>query len=335
MNTYYGCGILKDIPYIIDNPGDFQIQDLGQNNPDRYIYPGDSIKYELDSELVVLYDTLQNLFFKSSDFYYADMDMLPMWTQYAGQNSDFNISAETFQKLITDDNSTKIPNLYKHLYLVDCQFLVGTIQNLLCSMEDAFIRYYIMLTNLEAAEKIYQKAETEIDTNTNTICIMSEISRSTSSLLETYFTKAYSILDIICKICYEFQNKNEDFKSYKKIKSTKILWGDRKNLLINGARGTLFEPCDLIRTIESLRNESVHNGTWELNPKIFVHFKNNIVVERFMLFPDMFQGRLITVKGRKHFFNMGIKVNDVLPHFHIEFKNRLLNTIYLLNGKKF
>ena len=52
MNTYYGCGILKDIPYIIDNPGDFQIQDLGQNNPDRYIYPGDSIKYELDSELV-------------------------------------------------------------------------------------------------------------------------------------------------------------------------------------------------------------------------------------------------------------------------------------------
>ena len=167
-----------------------------------------------------------------------------MWTQYAGQNSDFNISAETFQKLITDDNSTKIPNLYKHLYLVDCQFLVGTIQNLLCSMEDAFIRYYIMLTNLEAAEKIYQKAETEIDTNTNTICIMSEISRSTSSLLETYFTKAYSILDIICKICYEFQNKNEDFKSYKKIKSTKILWGDRKNLLINGARGTLFEPCD-------------------------------------------------------------------------------------------
>ena len=53
-----------------------------------------------------------------------------MWTQYAGQNSDFNISAETFQKLITDDNSTKIPNLYEHLYLVDCQFLVGTIQNL-------------------------------------------------------------------------------------------------------------------------------------------------------------------------------------------------------------
>lgn len=52
MNTYYGCGILKDIPYIIDNPGDFQIQDLGQNNPDRYIYQGDSIKYELDSELV-------------------------------------------------------------------------------------------------------------------------------------------------------------------------------------------------------------------------------------------------------------------------------------------
>lgn len=56
----------------------------------------------------------------------------------------------------------KIPNLYKHLYLVDCQFLVGTIQNLLCSMEDAFIRYYIMLTNLEAAEKYIKKLKLKL-----------------------------------------------------------------------------------------------------------------------------------------------------------------------------
>lgn len=47
MKTYFSHGIAKDIPYIIDNPEEFQIQDLGSNYPDRYIYPNDSIKYEL------------------------------------------------------------------------------------------------------------------------------------------------------------------------------------------------------------------------------------------------------------------------------------------------
>lgn len=39
---------------------------------------------------------------------------------------------------IQDEDYCAKPNFFKHLYLVDCQFLVGTIQNLLCGMEDSF-----------------------------------------------------------------------------------------------------------------------------------------------------------------------------------------------------
>lgn len=327
MKTYYKNGISKEIPYIIDTSEEFVIQDLGKDYPDRYIYPGDSVKYELDIELVRLYETLQDLYFECSENYYSDIYLQPVWVQGAGQNSYFDISAETFRDFLCNESSAGIPNLYKHLYLADCQFLVGTIQNLLSGIEDAFIRYYITLASLNIDDICHE-------TPNSTIYVMSATSRCASSILETYFTKAYSILDILCKICYEIQNKNEEFSSYRKIKSAKILWGDRKKLLINSSPRTLFESCELVRIIESLRNEYVHNGTWELNPKIFVHFNNNVIEECFMFFPDMEQGRLTTIKGRKHFFSKGIKVNDVLPSIHAESKNRLLNTIKLLNGTK-
>ena len=103
-------------------------------------------------------------------------------------------------------------------------------------------------------------------------------------------------------------------------------------MLINETENTLFEKCDLVSMIESLRNESVHNGTWELNPKIFVRYDEGIVGERFMLFPDTLQGRLATVKSRKHFFSKGNKVNSVLPCIHAEVKQRLLQTLVTING---
>ena len=46
-----------------------------------------------------------------------------------------------------------------------------------------------------------------------------------------------------------------------------------------------------------------------------------------MLFPDMDQGHLATVKNRKHFFFSNVKINDILPKLHLEFKVRLLNTL--------
>lgn len=137
---------------------------------------------------------------------------------------------------------------------------------------------------------------------------------------------------MLCKIAYEFEFFQKDFSSYKKLRSADVLWGTRKNLAINNAVGTVFEKCDLIRTIESLRNEAVHNGSWELNPKVFVAFKHGDISERYMLFPDIAQGHLATVKNRKHFFGDNIKVNAVLPKIHTLYRRKVLNTISRLNG---
>ncbi len=328
MKTYFINGTMRDVNCFIGELAEFQIQEIDSDNLNRYIYPGDTINYTLDSELVKLYDVLRDLYFDDVDKYYKEVNVLPIWVQEAGQNSDSAIDVDLFSELINDDENRKIPNLYKHLYLVDCQFLVGTIQNLLSAMEDAFIRYYMTLA--EMRENDEHKKLTDPN---GIIYIVSGDSRCASALLETYFIKAYSILDILCKICYEIQEKQLDFSQYKKIKSADVLWGFRKKLLINGMENTLFEKCDLVSMIESLRNESVHNGTWELTPKIFVRYCEGIVEERFMLFPDMLQGRLATVKSRKHFFSKGTKVNSVLPCIHEEFKQRLLQTLVAINKK--
>lgn len=327
MTKAYCCnGIMKNIPYIVDDGEEFLIQKLENAPLDKYIYQGDSINYMLERECVCLYDTFRDMVFDNQNEYYREVNSLPIWVQEAGQNSDCSISANTFEQWIRE---SKVHNLYKHLYLVDCQFLVGTIQNLLCALEDSFIRYYKIIASLEGDDR-YRSELTDED---GTIMLLSETATRAASMIETYFIKAYSILDILCKVCYEIQFIQKDFSSYKRIKSADILWGERKKLTINNTKNTIFEKCELISTIEAIRNEIVHNGTWELNPKIFIRFENGQVQERFMLFPDFTQGHLTTVKSRKHFFSSGIKVNDVLYQIHSEFKRRLLNTVALINSR--
>lgn len=110
-------------------------------------------------------------------------------------------------------SKNSIPNLYKHLYLVDCQFLVGTVQNLLCAMENAFINYYRAIVDFEMELRY-----TDLTNPNGTIMAVSGNATRVAAIIETYFTKAYSILDIICKICYEIQFIQKDFTDYKKLK---------------------------------------------------------------------------------------------------------------------
>lgn len=111
------------------------------------------------------------------------------------------------------------------------------------------------------------------------------------------------------------------------MKCSEKLWGDKKRLRINNCSGTVFEDCETVRIIESLRNEAVHNGTWEFRPRVFLEFNKQQIVERYMLFPDFDEGRLSSVKNRKHFFSAETKVNDILVAIHDDFYTRLLATL--------
>ena len=324
MRTFFQNGLQRDLQVCVQESDGFCIQEMEVPSVDPYIYPGDSIKYDIDAELVSLYDKLRDLFFPDTDKYYAQLHVMPIFVQSAGQDSDCGLTANCFSKLL--DSHKTMPEIYRHMYLVDCQYLIGTIQNLLNGMDDAFVNYFVKTSGIESSARI------EADT---TYWITSMSVRNISSILESYFTKAYSILDMFCKLAYEFENPMVDFSRYKKMKSSGLLWGDRKKLAINGTSLTVFEKCDLIRTIEALRNEVVHNGSWELNPKVFIVLHDGREIERFMLFPDIEQGRLVTVKNRRHFFGKGEKVNIILPQIHVRYQNLIFSTAQMLNQFKF
>lgn len=323
VKTILKNGTAVDMPPYYDEFEDFFVQRIEEAAVcDKYNYPGDEIKYEIDGELVRLYDTFMYCIFETAEQYYSEVVSLPIWIQEAGQNSDCKISSDEFAD---DISKTDIPDLNKHLYLVDWQFLVGTIQNLMTSLEDNFVGFYYALS--ECDNNRIQR----FSAGSGTMIMASENARIAASKIETYFTKAYSILDVLCKILYELQHIQVDFSSYNKIKSAHILWGANKKLHWEEKAGSVFEKCDTVNTILAIRNEIVHNGTWELNPKIYYKIQNGEVVERYMLFPDFEQGHLAAVQSRKHFFSSRIKVNDALPKIHQDFTRRILNTIRMIN----
>lgn len=321
MKYYSQNGCLSNIDYFPDESDHgFFICEISATAPDRYYYPGDHIKSDLDLELVSLYDTFQSLIFPDSTLYQKQVALLPVFIQACGQDSDCSMSAREFEQEL--QKLLKNPDNARHLYLVDCQFLVGTVQNLLASMHQEFIRYFTLLPECTTTPNRLSYFEGK------TIVVMNETSLSAAAALESYFTKAYSILDMVTKIAYEVENMPTCISTYAKLASRKILWSNQKKLSISDKPGTLFEKSELVYAVFTLRNEAVHNGSWELNPKIFIRIDGHEVVERFMLFPDIENGSLVKFQNRCHFFSNGTKVNEELPKIHLAFQQMVLKTLF-------
>lgn len=106
-----------------------------------------------------------------------------------------------------------------------------------------------------------------------------------------------------------------------------MVYGGKKHLRMNVA-GTIFEKCRTVSIIENLRNELVHNATWEMNPKIFITSQDGKIVERHIFLPDFTEeGTLVTYKNRKRFFANGNKVNEELPRLYFDILQRTYVTL--------
>lgn len=206
MKTFFQDGTSKEEFYFLGEQPFLYIQELDGNMPDRFVYQGDSIKYKLDNELVALYDKLRDLFFPNTEQYYAELSLMPIFVQSAGQDSECALSAEQFRQYLQIEKFQNIPNFYRHLYLVDCQYYVGTIQNLLIGMEDAFINYYLRITLV--------RPDATPDNPNDALSIISPEVISISGLIENYFIKAYSILDMLCKIALEMEQPQNSLMNY-------------------------------------------------------------------------------------------------------------------------
>jgi len=147
------------------------------------------------------------------------------------------------------------------------------------------------------------------------------------STINHLFINLSSQLDFITKIAVELENLPIDFTDYPKLKSKGVLYGDLKKIKTVNCENTLFDKTDDLKLILSLRNEIVHNASFENIPKVYQVFKDNEIIEKFIYIPDMTNGNFDTFKNRNRFFNNEIKLNEELPKLISDFWRKLEMTI--------
>ena len=141
------------------------------------------------------------------------------------------------------------------------------------------------------------------------------------------FIRLHSLLDYTVKVSFEAENLRQDFSRYPKLSSKNLQYGDRKKVKFNEQTGTLFEVSDFMTTVETLRNHLIHDGLLDEMPKAYENIKDGIAVEKFILFPDMTEGRFDSFVNRKLFFGKGDKINLRLPDFLGAFQSRQVETL--------
>lgn len=343
MITYWQNGTMSDFERHLRPSDGFGIQEIPEIS-EKLIYPGDKIRYSIDYAAVTLFDRLIEFIFTDTNEYYVDAGSIPSFVVRAGLDTESTLSSQEYKQVLEylekedfyqhANNSTSyllakqlyelqgdgVP-IYKHLFYHDLTYLVSAIQDLEAGLNYCFVSYFQLLSEVSIPEHL-------LGTDTTWTARGAHVERVVS-IVSSYFVKLHSILDILTKIQYELENMPKDYSKYVNYKSKKITYGDVAKLRIDKSC-TLFERDDFIREIESIRNEIVHNGTWANNVCIYVGVENHEITERFLMYPDMFNGHYTRCKNRHHFFSYGTRVNDRLVYIHFEFLKRLRMSLEIM-----
>ena len=338
---YLQSGIAVEV--LPDGYSDFYVAEhLGATSThSRYFFPGDNIQYNLDDLCVRLYDVFQDAIFPSRDDFYKNYGIQPQWISRAGLDSDFDMPKDDLitcfstplqDKMaalgIKDDRCLQVykeidDKKFMYAYTADCQSLVNTLQELIIGCHSSLVGFYKHLCSLNDD---LQMEGTSYECGPEAHMVF--------SFLYNFIIQSYSAFDILTKITYELEHLRPCDAAYAKLASSGILYGYRNHLNLNVA-GTVFERCRTTSIIENLRDELVHNATWEMNPKIFIVTDDGSITSRHIFFPDLTaEGTLISYKNRKRFFSEGNKVNDVLPGLYYDIMQRIHTTLEKLCARQ-
>jgi hypothetical protein len=288
--------------------------------PIDYVFKENDNTLEIETEAYLLRSQVAVKVFGSLEVYHQNLPFTSIWLSQAGIDSDIKISKEDFEKLAVNADEMTI----RFLYYYDVIALIGALQNAVQEVKHLVGDFY-----RELNENSFMLAPEPFEP-TMTVFASGLLVTRIFSIVNHIFISLYSQLDFIAKICYEIENMDDQYNSFKKLRSSKILFGDRKNLSLNGLQNSLFELSENIKIIESLRNEIVHNSSFENIPKVFQNFSDGKMVEKFIYLPDFDNGIIKSSKSRKRFFDGEIKLNEILPELVFDFWKRMNVTLNAL-----
>ena len=249
---------------------------------------------------------------------------LPQFVQTAGLNSEGGGDVMQFEQLLSKFKD--FPHLNAFLYLYDCESLVASLQECNKEVDHLLGEFYKSLNTEPLFFPVMQQPD---GIRWNTSPTVTKLFAHLSFI----FVRLHSLLDYATKVVLEVERLRSEFRKYPKLASANVLFGDRKKLAMNGAKGTLFEACELVTAVETLRNRVIHDGLLDDMPKAYEHIEGGNAVERFILLPDMTAGRFDRFNNRNLFFGQDDKINLRLPILIDDFQSRLEATIVTLLAK--
>jgi len=278
---------------------------------------GDGL-HEVESECVNLHDELAAKIFGSLSYYYSVLHIAPPFVVEAGLNSESPIGRNEFEQLLLA--FANLPELNRFLYLYDCRMLVSAIQECTKEVSQLTGEFYRIL-NMEPFFTPGIRLEDGLRWST------SPSVTNLNAILGFLFIRMHSLLDYLAKLAMETENLRADFTTYPKLVSSKFLFGQRNRLALNDRRRSLFESCEEVQEVESVRNLLIHDGLLDDMPKAYEVIQNGVAVERFVLMPDRANGQFERYKNRRLFYGREDKINLRLASLVRSFQFREVETL--------
>lgn len=278
------------------------------------------LSYEVEAVCIKIHSALRQVVMQGVS-YDELVPLVPLFASLSGLNSESMLSKEDFEKFVR--LCATFPELNRFLYLYDIQKLVGSLQECMKELMQMLGEFYRTLNN---EPLFYPPIAQDDGIRFNTSPAVTKL----FALLTFIFVRMHSLLDYIVKLAIEVNALPQEFTTYPKMRSLNEQFGSRKKISFNKSKGTVFEECEFITLIETIRNHLIHDGLLDDIPKAYECIEQGVAVEKFILFPDMSHGRFDRFGNRNLFYSREDKINERLPEIVTEFQLRLKVTLKMI-----
>ena len=284
---------------------------------------------KLDSLINNGYDlsyVFKDIIFRGCNQFERDYSRVSCWVQNAGNTAESGWTKDMFELYQRNYEDDEI--VHRWLYYYDCDMLVCALCDCFKMIASMLRVFYCHFPSESPCKMEDFKHATIAVSSHDTICF---------ACVNSIFLYLASSFDILSKIYVEFRDHEKlDFSKYPNMISRKVLLGSIGKTNSDIA-GTLFEKPLCVKTISSIRDRLVHNGSFDFIQMVYDCYDGpNGHSEAAILFPDIENGLFVTSKNRKNFYSQSNRLNLLLPGLLTDVFDVMETTINKLSiiGKK-
>lgn len=271
----------------------------------------------IHSKLVTLDDLFIERLFGSSEAYSSIIGLFPIALVEGGFNPEMPFDRDSFNDFV---QCYSFEEARRIVYLEDLRYLSDSFFEAYDQAVDSLKKMFSALDEIEPVGR----------TSDGLYMVSSERSRQVMREVEWFIIRLCSSLDSLNHLLHELEGIPNQFETFKKIGSKKAFQRkkDKSKKSHSSDERSIYTDCPEISYLESLRDEVIHNRSFEALSLCYINIENSAIKDRFFLIPDSTEdGKLTTWNGRCRFYSQEKKGTEHLPQLCQEVSIRILNSL--------